>query len=157
MQEPHDGLKMHSTVTVGTKGQIVIPVEVRTLLNILSWDILMVVTKYEKAIGIIKMDDIDEMLEYMQREIQDSTGDKDMEEVYRWVKMHSTVTVGTKGQIVIPMEVRTLLNTKVWDTLMVFTKYEKAIGIIKMDQLDEMMEYMKRESQNCKDGKKSNA
>ena len=35
MQDPHDGLKIHSTVTVGTKGQIVIPVEVRTLLNIL--------------------------------------------------------------------------------------------------------------------------
>lgn len=39
---------------------------------------------------------------------------------------------------------------------MVFTKYEKAIGIIKMDQLDEMMEYEKRIPRATKDGKKSN-
>lgn len=62
-------VKMHSTVTVGTKGQVVIPVEVRNLLGLKPGDNLMVITKHDKAIGMVKMDDLDVMMEYMQQEI----------------------------------------------------------------------------------------
>jgi AbrB family looped-hinge helix DNA binding protein len=63
-------MKMYTTVTVGTKWQVVIPQEVRERLNIRPWDSLMVVTKHGKAIGMIKTDDMAEFMAYMQNEIQ---------------------------------------------------------------------------------------
>ncbi len=63
-------MKMHTTVTVWTKGQIVIPQDVRQMLDINPGDTLMVITKHEKAIGLIKTDDMQEFMAYMQREIQ---------------------------------------------------------------------------------------
>ncbi len=62
-------MKMYTTVTVGTKWQVVIPQEVREQLNIRSWDSLMVVTKHGKAIGMIKTDDMARFMQYMQAEI----------------------------------------------------------------------------------------
>ncbi|MCK9273145.1 AbrB/MazE/SpoVT family DNA-binding domain-containing protein [Candidatus Gracilibacteria bacterium] len=64
------------------------------------------------------------------------------------VKMHTTVTVGTKGQVVIPQEVREMLNIKPGDTLMVVTKHGKAVGMVKLDNVDELMEYIKKEQMN---------
>lgn len=64
------------------------------------------------------------------------------------VKMHTTVTVGTKGQVVIPQEVRELLKIKPGDTLMVVTKHGKAVGMVKMDDVNELMEYIKKEQMN---------
>lgn len=77
---------------------------------------------------------------------------KECEAIHKewWLKLHSTVTVWTKGQVVIPAEVRELLNLKSWDTLMVITKYGKAIWMIKTDDIDVMMEYMKKEMENMK-------
>ena len=67
----------------------------------------------------------------------------------KWgVKMHTTVTVGTKWQVVIPQEVREMLNIKPGDTLMVVTKHGKAVGMVKMDDVDELMEYIKKEQMN---------
>lgn len=62
-----------------------------------------------------------------------------------WVKMHATVTVWTKWQVVIPSEVRELLNINPWDNLMVITKHGKALWMIKTDDMDELMEFMQRE------------
>jgi len=67
---PDCDMKMHTTVTVWTKWQVVIPQDVREMLNIKPWDSLMVVTKNGKAIGMIKTDDMAEFMEYMQSEIQ---------------------------------------------------------------------------------------
>ncbi len=64
------GIKMHTSVTVWTKWQVVIPSEVRELLKIKAWDNLMVVTKHWKAIWMVKMDDIDELMEYMKKEMR---------------------------------------------------------------------------------------
>ena len=64
------------------------------------------------------------------------------------VKMFSTVTVGTKWQVVIPQEVRELLNIKPGDTLMVVTKYDKAVWMVKTDDVAEMMRYMEKEINN---------
>lgn len=63
------------------------------------------------------------------------------------VKIHSTVTVGTKWQVVIPSEVREMLSIKPWDTLMVVTKLWKAIWMVKLDDIDELMEYIKKEQE----------
>ncbi len=64
------------------------------------------------------------------------------------VKMHTTVTVGTKWQVVIPQEVREMLGIKPGDTLMVVTKHGKAVGMVKMDDIDELMAYIKEEQKN---------
>ena len=76
-----------------------------------------------------------------------NTNDQDWETIKNkyGIKMHSTVTVGTKWQVVIPVEVREMLNIKPWDTLMVVTKYWKAVWMTKMDDIDELMEYIKKE------------
>lgn len=63
------GVKMFGSVTVGTKGQVVIPKEVRELLGIESGDTLVVVTKHNKAIGMVKTDDMQAFMEYMQKEM----------------------------------------------------------------------------------------
>lgn len=62
-------VKMYGSVVVGTKGQIVIPSEVRKALNINPGDSMCVVTKHGKAVGLVKMDDLTIFMEYMQREI----------------------------------------------------------------------------------------
>jgi len=65
-----------------------------------------------------------------------------------WLRMHTTVTVGTKWQVVIPQEVRELLNINPGDSLMVVTKNGIAIWMIKMDNIDVMMDYVKEEMCN---------
>lgn len=62
-------VKMYGSVTVGTKGQVVIPKEVREDLGINPGDTLVVVTKHGKAIGMVKADDMQAFMEYMQKEI----------------------------------------------------------------------------------------
>jgi AbrB family looped-hinge helix DNA binding protein len=61
---------MHGSVTVGTKGQVVIPKEIRETLDINPGDTLIVLTKHGKAIGLIKADDMPAFMEYMQYEMQ---------------------------------------------------------------------------------------
>lgn len=63
-------MKMYGSVTVGTKGQIVIPKEIRDDLSIHPGDVLMVLTKHGKAIGMIKADDMPAFMEYMQQEMK---------------------------------------------------------------------------------------
>ncbi len=63
------GVKMYGSVVVGTKGQIVIPSDVRKTLDISPWDSLVVVTKHGKAIGLVKTNDLEEFMTYMRQEI----------------------------------------------------------------------------------------
>ncbi|HBB27569.1 TPA: AbrB family transcriptional regulator [Candidatus Gracilibacteria bacterium] len=60
---------MFGSVTVGTKGQVVIPKEVREVLDISPGDTLVVVTKHNKAIGMVKTDDMEAFMEYIQKEM----------------------------------------------------------------------------------------
>ena len=64
----HAGVKMHGSVTVGTKGQIVIPKDVRDMLEIGEWDTLMTMTKYWKFVGFIKAEDMEEFIELLKSE-----------------------------------------------------------------------------------------
>lgn len=61
------------------------------------------------------------------------------------MKMYGSVVVGTKGQVVIPKDVRGELGINPGDSLVVLTKHGKAIGMIKADDMREFMEYMNRE------------
>ncbi|EKD29393.1 MAG: Transcriptional regulator [uncultured bacterium (gcode 4)] len=63
------GVRMFGSVTVGTKGQVVIPKEVREVLDISPGDTLVVVTKHNKAIGMVKTDDMEAFMEYIQKEM----------------------------------------------------------------------------------------
>ena len=63
-------MEMHGSVTVGAKGQIVIPVEARKKLGIKEGDKLMVVTKWDMAVWLIKADDMQRMLEHLNREME---------------------------------------------------------------------------------------
>ena len=62
-----------------------------------------------------------------------------------WVKMHGSVTVGTKGQIVIPKDVRDILGIVEWDTLMTMTKYGKFVGFIKAEDMEDFIDLIKAE------------
>ena len=61
------------------------------------------------------------------------------------VKMHGSVTVGTKWQIVIPKDVRDMLDISEGDTLMTMTKYGKFVGFIKAEDMSDFIELLKTE------------
>lgn len=62
------------------------------------------------------------------------------------VRMHGTVTVGSKWQIVIPKEVRNMLDLNEWDSLLTITKYGKFVGFVKTDKVEEFIELIKMEA-----------
>lgn len=57
-------------------------------------------------------------------------------------KVYGAVTVGERGQIVIPAEVRRLYHIKTSDRLIVVAKSEGPIGLIPADQLNEFLSHM---------------
>lgn len=62
-------LKIHGTATIGKKWQIVIPKAIRDLLDLHEGDWLVIMTKNDIAIWLIKNDDMPAMMEYMQQEM----------------------------------------------------------------------------------------
>ena len=66
--QKNTGVKMHGSVTIGTKGQIVIPKDVRDMLDITEWDTLMTMTKYGKFVGFIKAEDMSEFIDLLKSE-----------------------------------------------------------------------------------------
>ncbi len=63
-------VKMHGKVSVWPKSQIVVPKNVRELLHIKPGDDLMVITKGDIAIGMIKSDDVQKFLQYVHAELE---------------------------------------------------------------------------------------
>lgn len=61
-------LKVVWTTTVWPKWQIVIPKEIRDCLWINSWDNMVVLMKNEKFIGLVKNDDIWDLMKYVTSE-----------------------------------------------------------------------------------------
>lgn len=61
------------------------------------------------------------------------------------VRMHGTVTVGTKGQIVIPKEVRDMLDLNEGESLLTITKYGKFVGFIRTDDVEDFIALLKAE------------
>lgn len=56
------------------------------------------------------------------------------------IKTVGTATVGTKGQIVIPREIREMFDIKPGDSLILFADSKRGIGILKSDFVTEMAE-----------------
>lgn len=56
------------------------------------------------------------------------------------MKVSGTTTIGERGQVVIPAEIRKVMNLKTGDKLLVFCKFEKFIGLIKAVDLDQFLE-----------------
>lgn len=61
------------------------------------------------------------------------------------VKLSGNVTVWPKWQIVIPKDVREQLNIQTGDSLVVVVKWWIAIWLIKNEDIQKMMEYIKSE------------
>lgn len=54
--------KIYGMVTVNAKGQIVIPADARTHMNIASWDQFIVVSHGDNMLGLIKADNLQEFI-----------------------------------------------------------------------------------------------
>ncbi len=66
-------------------------------------------------------------------------------------KLYGTATVGTKGQIVIPVDARDDLNIHVGDRLYVIGSPTKGVlGLLQEDTLEEFIEKMNIEVENLK-------
>ena len=61
------------------------------------------------------------------------------------MKICGNVTVWPKWQIVIPKDVRDQIWIKTWDNLVVLVKWGVAIWLIKNENMQEIMEYIKSE------------
>ncbi|MDD3144568.1 MAG: AbrB/MazE/SpoVT family DNA-binding domain-containing protein [Candidatus Gracilibacteria bacterium] len=60
------------------------------------------------------------------------------------MKLYGTTNIGPKGQIVIPKEIRDRLDLKTGDSLSVLLKGDKFIGLIRNNDLMELMEFIKQ-------------
>ncbi|MDD2870695.1 MAG: AbrB/MazE/SpoVT family DNA-binding domain-containing protein [Candidatus Gracilibacteria bacterium] len=61
------------------------------------------------------------------------------------IKLYGTTTIGPKGQVVIPKEVRNILNLNTGDSISVLIKDDKFIGMVKNEDISELMEYIESE------------
>ena len=65
-----NNIKIHSSVVVWSKGQIVIPKSARDILNIVPWDDLMIITKWQKFLWVIKSSDIEFFSDYLNQHLK---------------------------------------------------------------------------------------
>ncbi|MDD5005420.1 MAG: AbrB/MazE/SpoVT family DNA-binding domain-containing protein [Candidatus Omnitrophica bacterium] len=71
-------------------------------------------------------------------------------------KMYGAVTVGERGQVVIPSELRESFGVKAGDKLIVFAKPGEAIGLIPADQFNEFLSHMSKMMASIKKEKTNN-
>lgn len=72
------------------------------------------------------------------------------------LKSYGVTTVGERGQIVIPNEIRKKLNLKKGDKFLVFSKDEAVIAMIKSDKFDSITDQILKDVKNIKLIKKKN-
>ncbi|MDD3302892.1 MAG: AbrB/MazE/SpoVT family DNA-binding domain-containing protein [Candidatus Gracilibacteria bacterium] len=58
------------------------------------------------------------------------------------IKLFGTTNIGPKGQIVIPKELRDRLNLNPGDSVGIIVKNDKYIGLIKNQDIRDLMEYL---------------
>jgi AbrB family looped-hinge helix DNA binding protein len=79
----HERDKLYGTATIGAKGQVVIPAEARKDLKLKPGDQLLVMGKMDKALGLIKAEELEGFIETMMKTI---TGLGVKEEIKRHIK-----------------------------------------------------------------------
>ncbi len=57
-----------------------------------------------------------------------------------------TVTINDKWQIVIPIEARKRLSLKPWDQLMLLSKWDIALGMVKTSDLEALVSMLQEEA-----------
>lgn len=62
-----------------------------------------------------------------------------------WVEILSSVKIWSKWQIVIPSNIRKSIWLKPWDNLIIWTKYDKLVWIIKPSDMQEFTSKMDEE------------
>lgn len=72
------------TTTVGERGQVVIPAEIRKRMKLVTGDKLLVFCKFEKFIGLIKAADLDQFLEKITSHVNEK-----LEKLRRKIKEHT--------------------------------------------------------------------
>ncbi|NUJ97788.1 AbrB/MazE/SpoVT family DNA-binding domain-containing protein [Candidatus Gracilibacteria bacterium] len=68
MQCKKNSLKLCGVCTIGPKGQVLIPKDVRDFMNIKVGDKFVIVVKDEKYLGLIQNEDIQEIKDYIEYE-----------------------------------------------------------------------------------------
>lgn len=61
------------------------------------------------------------------------------------IKLCWTTTIWPKGQLVIPKEIRDKLNINPWDSMTIILKDDKFIWILKNEDINELLEFIKNE------------
>lgn len=70
------------------------------------------------------------------------------------LKNYGSATVGERGQVVIPKEIRRKMNLKPGDKLFVFSRMNKFIGFIKAENFDTIISEMIKTLESLKKNKK---
>ncbi len=60
--------------------------------------------------------------------------------IHKHDKMYGTTTLGARGQVVIPAQARKDLGLKPGDQLVVMGKFGKVLGLMKADQLSQIVD-----------------
>lgn len=55
-------------------------------------------------------------------------------------RLYGTTTMGSRGQVVIPAEARRDLKLRPGDQLLVMGKFNRALGLVKIDELDALVD-----------------
>jgi len=60
----------------------------------------------------------------------------------------ATTSMGERGQVVIPKEIRDILELKVGDRFIVLATHNHGLGLIPMDQAKEFMSHLKQQMED---------
>ncbi|MBI4053734.1 MAG: AbrB/MazE/SpoVT family DNA-binding domain-containing protein [Candidatus Doudnabacteria bacterium] len=75
-----------------------------------------------------------------------------LSELYKKDKIYGTTIVGSKGQVVIPVAARRDLRIKAGDRLVVLGKMGKALGLMRAEDLHEVVEFLLKNISKVKFG-----
>lgn len=82
---------IYGSVTVNAKGQIVLPAETRKKMNIKPWDQLIVTSRDDLLIGLIKAENIWEFIDKIKKHTDqfDCIDKEAIENIHAWLKILS--------------------------------------------------------------------